>query len=233
MKKKYFSFGMTSTIDLGFFKYVPRLRKTLLSGLTKYFEQGHYDKAEGDLEAWGYADWIYAVNGLALFAFRRHRNDDGDLEDYFDIELQTYNSPQKIIWDGMYDVEKEGIYVEMKVVEEKIEVFVNTIVKAILKFLNNFNDVRKIPLCCSCGDLVAQEGKKFCWKCDEKCAYNSEICSICLDEEEKVSVWVKLDKCGHVFHSHCVSKLFEKDSGGLKPCPLCRKEFYHFSKTIL
>lgn len=239
MQKVYLALNMTSTIDLGFLNYAPRLQKTLLSGLIKYFKGGHYSMTAGnaydEYDGYDYADWIYQVNDLVIFAFRRRRDDEGDLEQAFEIELRQYRCPSKIIWEGMFETEEERILEfeeEVKVVEDKMGVLVNKIVKEILQVLNNFNDMRKVPICGCCGDL-GQDGKKFCKRCQEKRAYNKEVCSICLDEEEKLSVWVKLDKCGHIFHSCCISKLFQQDREPLKPCPLCRTEFYHSQKTIL
>ena len=47
---------------------------------------------------------------------------------------------------------------------------------------------------------------------------SSDECSICL-EKFKVDDKIILLKCSHKYHSHCITKWFDKD----KTCPICRQ----------
>ena len=220
-------------MDLGFINYVPRLQMTLTKALTYYFETDAFDESRGNIEEFNYADCTQNINDICTFAFRRFKDDDGDPTDDFEITLcQNEYGVYRVIWEGTFDINEVDIYPDEKMDEEKLKNFVNLVVKMILARLAKFRDIRKVPLCMAC-NAFGQDEKEFCSKCEMKCAFNKDVCAICLDEEDKVSVWVKLDKCNHVFHVKCVNKLFEKHRSEEKMCPLCRKEFHIWQKIVL
>lgn len=224
MTKGISTTAMATTIDLGFLGYAPRLKKTFLSGLTKYVSEGHYGRADGDIEPYDYADWTYEVNDLCLFAFRRSKDEDGDDLDEVEIELR-----QKSTYGFSIIIFKCSVrFTNFDYHKPLPEAELTKVVRNILLKLNRFKNLRKVPICSACQGL-GQDDKEFCVRCEEKCSFNPEKCAICIDDEDKVSVWVKLAKCGHVFHKKCISKIDESK----QMCPLCRQEFSSSDVTVL
>jgi hypothetical protein len=52
---------------------------------------------------------------------------------------------------------------------------------------------------------------------------DEEKCSICLDNDTYTyKSWVKLDKCSHLYHRHCIDLWLENH----RTCPLCTTDVY-------
>ncbi len=94
----------------------------------------------------------------------------------------------------------------------------------LLRQLSYFN-CRKIEVCSSCLCRMLPAGKNLCDYCNLKtCTFTEDICSICLDKEETVSVWNVLKTCGHIFHQTCFKSLIGQSSLRCELlCPMCRE----------
>ena len=103
------------------------------------------------------------------------------------------------------------------------ENYMDEMLTDLLRQLSNFN-CRKIKICSSCLCQMIPDEKKFCDDCELKvCTFKNEVCSICLDKEETVSVWNVLKTCGHIFHQSCFKSLIGHSNNNELLCPMCRE----------
>lgn len=70
-------------------------------------------------------------------------------------------------------------------------------------------------MCNNCNDFSSNEPDKLCFNCQTRELNTNYECSICLQTNN--FGFIKIKKCGHVFHQKCFS------NKGIKSCPLCRE----------
>jgi hypothetical protein len=78
------------------------------------------------------------------------------------------------------------------------------------------------PRCAICNQVSTDS--VYCELCGVMQTEVEETCSICLDEDRRVAVWVETD-CGHCYHHECLSKVQER-------CPMCRATLGKTMKII-
>lgn len=127
--------------------------------------------------------------------------------------------------------------------ESKINDEINTF-EHILREHNEFIEivitttVRNIfPSGCFCEEcnknLCEKCNKNLCEKITKTNIKKSEhvlvdtVCAICLDSIEEIQENGVVTKCGHMYHSVCISKHIDTriKTGKMVNCPLCRTEF--------
>jgi len=118
---------MNNPLDPGLIGYSPRLSKTLLSGLTKYFELKYYDKAA--YYGCGETDFMCKVDDMRAFYFHRCAYDKLFFVQLLQLPI-SYNT--LILW-GRLIPDEQGIYKNNKLVKNKIKAFVKVILQKILK----------------------------------------------------------------------------------------------------
>lgn len=56
-----------------------------------------------------------------------------------------------------------------------------------------------------------------------------ELCPICMDNDQfTYKSWIKLKRCSHCFHRHCIDLWLEKKDN----CPVCIQNVYNNDKII-
>lgn len=157
------------------------------------------------------------INDFAVLLFKKDEDiEEGSANLFMEIRSRTFINVEIASSDYFSDYEVDHFH---------IDEISNEISSDLLRQLSNFN-CRKIKICSSCLCQMIPDEKKFCYDCELKvCTFNDEVCSICLDKEETVSVWNVLKTCKHIFHQSCFKSLIGNSISNHNEllCPICRE----------